>query len=89
MTQTATRRQAGSVPRRLARWIARLQQQLSDSGFTDGDAFASEHGWQITKTTARFGFGARSYRDPRFGQRAAAARLGPESTGGRPDVRSG
>jgi hypothetical protein len=89
MTETATRRHAGSVPRRLAEWIARLQQQLSDRLFADADAFAREHGWQITKTTGRSGFGARSYRDPRFGQRAAAARQGPEYNGGRPDARSG
>ena len=89
MTQTATRRHTGSVPRRLAGWIARLQRQLSGRVFADGDAFAREHGWEITTTTGRLGFGARRYRDPRFGQRAAAARQGPECTGGRPDARSG
>jgi hypothetical protein len=50
MTQTATRRHAGGVPR-LAAWIARLQRQLSDRVFAGGDAFAREHGWEITKTT--------------------------------------
>jgi hypothetical protein len=89
MIQTATRRHAGRVLRHLAGQVARLQRQLSDRVFTDGDAFAREHGWEITKTTGRFGFGARSYRDPRFGQRAAAARQGPECTRGRPDARSG
>jgi hypothetical protein len=72
MTETATCRHVGSVARSLARWIARLHRQLSDCVFADGDAFAREHEWQITKTTGRFGFGARSYRDPRFGQRPAA-----------------
>ncbi len=89
MTQTATDRHTGSLPRCLAGWIARLQRQLSDRVFADGDAFACAHGWEITKTPGRFGFGARSYRDPRFGQRAAEARHGPECTGGRPDARSG
>ena len=89
MTQTATRRHADSVPRRLAGWIVRLQRQLSDRIFADGDAFARERGWEITKTTGRLGFSARSYRDPRFGHRAAAARQGPECTGWRSDARSG
>jgi hypothetical protein len=74
---------------RPAAWIARLQRQLTDRIFADGDAFAHEHGWEITKTTGRFGFGARSYRDPRFGQRAKTGRQGPECTAGRPDARSG
>ena len=89
MAQTATHRHVGNVPRRLAGWLARLQRQLSDRVFADGDVFAREHGWEITTTTGRLGFGARSYRDPRFGQRTAAARLGPVYTGGRPDARSG
>jgi hypothetical protein len=89
MTQTAAARHVGSVPRRLTGWIARFQRQLSDRIFADGDAFARERGWEITKTTLRLGFGARSYRDPRFGQRAAAARQGPECTRRRPDARSG
>jgi hypothetical protein len=89
MTQTATHWYADGGPRRLAGWIAELQRQVSSCVFADGDAFAYEHGWQITKTTGRFGFGAHSYRDPRFSQRAAVARQGPEGTGGRSDARSG
>jgi hypothetical protein len=89
MTQTAAARHVGSVPRHLTGWMARFQRQLSDRIFADGDAFARERGWEITKTTGRLGFSARSYRDPRFGHRAAAARQGPECTGGRPDARSG
>jgi hypothetical protein len=72
MTQTAARRRADNVHRRLPGWIVGLQQQLSDRIFADGDAFACENRWEITKTTGRFGFGTRTYRDPRFGQRAAA-----------------
>jgi hypothetical protein len=63
-----------------AGWLARLQRRLSDRVFAAGDAFARQNRWQITKTTGRFGFGARSYRDPRFGPRAATARRGPEYT---------
>jgi hypothetical protein len=49
-----------------------LQRRLSDRIFAGADDLAREHGWMITKTTGRFGFGARTYRDPRFDQRAAA-----------------
>jgi hypothetical protein len=63
-----------------AEWFARLQRHLSDRVFAGGDAFARRNGWEITKTTGRFGFGARSYRDPRFGQRAGTSRQGPEYT---------
>jgi hypothetical protein len=63
-----------------ADWIARLLRQLSDHVFAGGDAFARENGWEITKTTGRFGFGIRSYRDPRFGPRTTAAHQGPEYT---------
>ncbi len=83
MTQTAPPRHAGGVPRRLARWITRLQQQLSARFFADADASAREHGWEITKTTGQFGFGARTYRDPRFGQRPAAPDSGLSPSPGR------
>lgn len=71
MTQTAERRGAGNMPHRLAARAARLQRLLSDRLFAEGDAFAREHGWEITKSTGRSGFGARIYRDPRFGQRCS------------------
>jgi hypothetical protein len=58
-----------------AEWVARLLCQLSDRVFAGGDAFARENGWQITKTTGRFGFGARAYRDPRFAHRNARDHL--------------
>ena len=60
--------------------VARLLRQLSDRVLAGGDAFARENRWEITKTTGRFGFGARSYRDPRFGPCTAAARQRPEYT---------
>jgi hypothetical protein len=88
MTQTAERRDANNMPHHLAAWVARLQRQLSDRLFAQGDDFARERGWEITKNSGRFGFGARSYRDPRFGQRAPA-RQGEECTGWRPDARPG
>ena len=60
--------------------VVRILRQLSDRLFADSDAFARENGWEITKTTGRFGFGARSYRDPRLGPRTAAIHQGPEYT---------
>jgi hypothetical protein len=72
MTQTAPRRRVASVHRHLTGWLARLQQQLSDRLFADTDASAREHGWRITETAGRFGFGARSYCDPRFSQHGVA-----------------
>ncbi|HEY8114623.1 MAG TPA: hypothetical protein VII16_17505 [Actinomycetes bacterium] len=59
---------------RLSAWIARRQQQFSDHLHADGDALAREHGWTITTTTGRFGFGGRVYRDPRFDHLATNAR---------------
>ena len=74
MTEITTRRTAGHAPGRLAARIARLRRQLSDRVHVGGDVFAREHGWTITTTTGRLGFSTRSYRDPRFDQRRAAAR---------------
>ena len=88
MSQTALRRGVGNMPQRLAGWIARLRGRLSDRLFADEDVFAREHEWEITKTAGRFGFGARSYRDPRFGQRASVHQ-GQEDTRGRHDAGAG
>jgi hypothetical protein len=89
MTEAATRRYTGSASRRLFGWVARFQQQLSDRVFADGDAFARENGWEITKTTGRFGFGGRIYRDPRFGPRAPEAHQRTEYTARGFDAGSG
>ncbi len=62
-------------------WITRFQQRLSDRLWAEDDAFARQAGWTITKTTGRFGFGARVYRDPRFDQRQAEATRAAQSTG--------
>ena len=53
------RRLAARAAARIARW----QQRLSDR-MQDGDNFARQAGWSITRTR----FGGRVYRDSRFGQ---------------------
>ena len=73
----------------LAGWIAGFKRLLSDRVFASGDAFARQHGWEITKTPTWSGFGARSYRDPRFGQRTTAVRQSAEYTGRGLDAGSG
>jgi hypothetical protein len=88
MTDTTTVPRIGSWPRRLAERIATMQRRLSDRAHADGDAFAAERGWTVTAATGRFGFGARIYRDPRFDQRASAARLPAENARGRSDAGS-
>jgi hypothetical protein len=76
MTDIATRRSAeGGTGRVLAR-IARLQWRLSDPIHAHGDVFARQHGWAITTTTGRLGFGGRVYHDPRFTECAPGARRG-------------
>jgi hypothetical protein len=62
-------------------WITRLRRRLSDRVHAGGDAVAGQAGWAITTATGRFGFGARVYRDPRFGQRHAEARRAAQPTG--------
>jgi hypothetical protein len=71
MTQITPRRGASNIPRLLAAQVARLQRLLSDRLFAAGDTFARAQRWEITTSSGRFGFGARIYRDPRFGQHAA------------------
>ncbi len=81
MTEITARRRVGGMPGRLAVRVARLQRQLSDRMHADGDAFAREHGWAIAETSGRLGFGARVYRDPRFGQHLATAPRGEPPPG--------
>jgi hypothetical protein len=64
-------------------WIRRIQERLSDRVHAHGDAFAEQTGWATTKAAGRFGFGARIYRDPRFGQRQAAAMEASQPIGAR------
>jgi hypothetical protein len=68
LTETTAHRRAGILARMPA-WIGRRQSELSDRVHAAGDECARQHGWQVTKSTGRFGFGMRSYRDPRFGDR--------------------
>ncbi len=89
MIDIATSRHASGVSRGLAAWMAQLQRQLANRVHADGDDFAREHRWAIATTTGRLGLGTRAYRDPRFGQRAPAARQRSGCTGGRSDARSG
>jgi hypothetical protein len=60
------------VPARVSAWIGRRQQDLSDRAHAAADDRARQHGWQVTKSTGRFGFGARRYHDPRFTRPAPA-----------------
>ncbi len=68
MTETTTSIRAG-IPARLSAWIGWRQRELSARVHAAGDARARRHGWTVTESTGRFGFGARSYRDPRFDHR--------------------
>jgi hypothetical protein len=64
MIETVTGRWA-SIVTRISTWVGRRQRELSDRVHAAGDAAARQHGWTVTSTTGRFGFGARTYRDPR------------------------
>jgi hypothetical protein len=69
MTQAITPRHSRRILSRLATWTARTLERLSDRIHAGGDATARENGWEITRATGRFGFGARVYHDPRFAYR--------------------
>jgi hypothetical protein len=71
-----------SLARRVADWIGAWQQAVSDRAHASGDTYAAAQGWTVTASTGRFGFGARTYRDPRFDSRAhaTAATQNPERT---------
>jgi len=68
VNETAIGRRAG-IATRISAWVGRRQRELSDRVHAAGDAAARQHGWTVAATTARFGFGARTYRDPRFDDR--------------------
>lgn len=68
MTMTTRRKQAGTLARMSAS-IGQHQQELSDRVHAAADEHARQHGWEITKSTGRLGFGTRTYRDPRFNNR--------------------
>jgi hypothetical protein len=54
---------------RISAWIRRCERDLSARTYAADDARARRYGWTVTQTTGRFGFEARSYRDPRFDNR--------------------
>ena len=58
----------------MSAWVRRRQRALSARVHAAGDERARSHGWTVTETTGRFGFGARIYRDPRFGAPRPALR---------------
>jgi hypothetical protein len=68
MTQITIHPRAGVVARTSA-WVRRHQGDLSDRVHAATDERARRYGWEVTGSTGRFGFGARTYRDPRFGGR--------------------
>jgi hypothetical protein len=65
MTQITIYPRAGVVARASA-WVRRRQGELSDQVHAAADERARRYGWEVTGSTGRFGFGARTYRDPRF-----------------------
>jgi hypothetical protein len=65
MTQITIHPRAGVVARASA-WVRRRQGELSDRVHAAADERARRYGWEVAGSTGRFGFGARTYRDPRF-----------------------
>ena len=83
MTET-TNRTRTAIAARIPVWVRRCQRNLSARIHAAGDDRARRYGWDVTETTGRFGFEARSYRDPRFAGRRR--QLAPEA--GAPGTRS-
>jgi hypothetical protein len=68
MTTTTIHARTG-IAARISAWVRRCQHELSARTHAAGDDRARQYGWTVTETTGRFGFHARSYRDPRFDNR--------------------
>ena len=86
MTETTNRAQA-RIAARISTWV-RYQSELSNRVHAAGDEQARRQGWEVMESTGRFGFGARTYRDPRFDDRRRRhSRAG--SLRGQPRVRPG
>src|SRR5262249_46911614 len=68
MTEIIIRTRAGIVT-----WVflrgRRCQRGLSTRVHATGDERARRRGWEVMEGTGRFGFGARTYRDPLFNDR--------------------
>jgi hypothetical protein len=56
---------------RIANTIAAWQENVSDRAHAAGDYRAETMRWTVTRGTGRFGFGTRTYRDPRMDSLAA------------------
>jgi len=65
MTDITIHSGAGIVTR-ISVWLRRRQGVLSDRVHAAADERACHYGWEILESTGRLGFGARTYRDPRF-----------------------
>jgi hypothetical protein len=78
MTEITSRTRA-CIAARISGWVGLRQQELSDRVHAGGDTAARQHGWTVTATAGRFGFGTRSYRDPRFDDRRQ--QLAPKGAG--------
>jgi hypothetical protein len=68
MSETTIRPRNG-VAAWLSARIRRWQRDLSDRVHAAGDERARHRGWEVIESTGRFGFGTRTYRDPRFDHR--------------------
>jgi hypothetical protein len=84
VTDTTIRTRNG-VAARSSAWVGHRQRELSSRIHRAGDDRARRHGWTVTEITGRFGFKARSYRDPRFDNRHR--QLSPEQASAAPRVR--
>jgi hypothetical protein len=75
----------------MSAWIWRRQRELSDRVHAADYKVARQHGWDFTTSTGRFGFGTRSYRDPRFGdlRRQLSHGASPLDERDRSEVRAG
>jgi hypothetical protein len=82
MTQITIHLWAGAVAR-ASTWARSRQGGLSDRVHAAADERARRYGWQVTKSTERFGFGARTYRDPRFDGRRRQLSYGAARLTGR------
>jgi hypothetical protein len=57
------------VDARLSARVRDWQRDLSNLVHAPGDERAQRQGWEVIESTERFGFGTRTYRDPRFDAR--------------------
>ena len=88
MTEITLRIRTG-IAARLSGWVGRCQRNLSDRMHAAADERARRYGWQVTEGTGRFGFGTRTYRDPRFDGRRAQLSPGPAQAAARDHSRVG